>query len=141
MCGGDPEGVLQTTFRRVKCLAAETPKSAITRVFSEGHEGEVDTLVDGGKVMIEGKGLAGATECTISCKDVAGNEHSSTYHHIDPEFSLTDTLVTIDEDAIVTAMRAWCDEADSSLDIPAGGTVKLTLSDGTELTRHVSFGE
>ena len=29
--------------------------------------GEVDTLVDGGKVMIEGKGLAGATECTISC--------------------------------------------------------------------------
>ena len=139
--GGDPEGVLQTTFRKVKCLAAETPKSAITRVFSEGHEGEVDTLVDGGKVMIEGKGLAGATECTISCKDVAGNEHSSTYHHIDPEFSLTDTLVTIDEDAIVTAMRAWCDEADSSLDIPAGGTVKLTLSDGTELTRHVSFGE
>ena len=139
--GGDPEGVLQTTFRRVKCLAAETPKSAITRVFSEGHEGEVDTLVDGGKVMIEGKGLAGATKCTISCKDVAGNEHSSTYHHIDPEFSLTDTLVTIDEDAIVTAMRAWCDEADSSLDIPAGGTVKLTLSDGTELTRHVSFGE
>ena len=58
-----------------------------------------------------------------------------------PEFSLTDTLVTIDEDAIVTAMRFWCDEADSSLDIPAGGTVKLTLSDGTELTRHVSFGE
>ena len=69
------------------------PKSAITRVFSEGHEGKADTLV------------------------------------------------TIDEDAIVTAMRAWCDEADSSLDIPAGGTVKLTLSDGTELTRHVSFGE
>ena len=102
--------------------------------------GEVDTLVDGGKVMIEGKGLAGATKCTISCKDVAGNEHSSTYHHIDPEFSLTDTLVTIDEDAIVTAMRFWCDEADSSLDIPAGGTVKLTLSDGTELTHHVSFG-
>ena len=31
--------------------------------------GEVDTLVDGGKVMIEGKGLAGATECTISCKE------------------------------------------------------------------------
>ena len=34
-----------------------------------------------------------------------------------------------------------CGEAGSSLDIPAGGTVKLTLSDGTELTRHVSFGE
>ena len=52
-----------------------------------------------------------------------------------------DTLLTIDEDTIVTAMRFWCDEADSSLDIPAGATVKLTLSDGTELTRHVSFGE
>ena len=138
--GGDPEGVLQTTFRKVKCLAAETPKSAITRVFSEGHEGEVDTLVDGGKVMIEGKGLAGATECTISCKDVAGNEHSSTYHHIDPEFTATDTLVTIDVDMIASEMRNLCSEADSSIDLTVGATVKLTLADGTELTHHVSFG-
>ena len=42
---------------------------------------------------------------------------------------------------IASEMRNLCSEADSSLDIPAGGTVKLTLSDGTELTRHVSFGE
>jgi len=34
-------------------------------------------------------------------------------------------------------MRDKCGEAGSSL----GATVKLTLSDGTELTRHVSFGE
>ena len=141
--GGDPEGVLQTVFRKVKCLAAAvpTPSGSITRVVCEGYESNPDILFDGGAVKIEGKGLAGATKCTISCKDVAGNEHSSTYHHIDPEFSLTDTLVTIDEDAIVTAMRFWCDEADSSLDIPAGATVKLTLSDGTELARHVSCGE
>ena len=96
--------------------------------------------IGGGKVMIEGKGLASATECTISCKDVAGNEHSSTYHHIDPEFTATDTLVTIDVDMIASEMRNLCSEADSSLDIPTGGTVKLTLSDGTELTHHVSFG-
>ena len=34
-----------------------------------------------------------------------------------------------------------CGETGSSLDFDAGATVKLTLSDGSELTRHVSFGE
>ena len=39
--------------------------------------------------------------------------------------------------AAIERMRDKCGEAGSSL----GATVKLTLSDGTELTRHVSFGE
>jgi hypothetical protein len=117
------------------------PKSSIVRVVCEGHESDPDILFDGGKVMIEGKGLAGATECTILCKDVAGNEHSSTYHHIDPEFTATDTLVTIDVDMIASEMRNLCSEADSSIDINAGATVKLTLSNGTELTRSVAIGE
>ena len=91
-------------------------------------------------MTIEGTGLAGATECTISCKDVAGNEHSSTYHHINPEFTATDTLVTIDVDMIASEMRNLCSEADSSIDLDAGGTVKLTLSDGTILTYSVTIG-
>ena len=139
--GGDPEGVLQTTFRKVKCLAAEAPKSAITRVFSEGHEDEADTLYDGGKVMIEGKGLAGATECMFTTTDKAGGKHDMIHVHTDPDFTATDTLVTIDATMLITRMRDKCGGAGSSLDLDAGATIKLTLSDGTELTRHVSFGE
>ena len=139
--GGDPEGVLQTTFRKVKCLAAEAPKSAITRIFSEGHEGEVDTLIDGGKVMIEGKGLPGATECMFTATDKAGGKHDMIHFHTDPDFTATDTLVTIDATMLITRMRDKCGEAGSSLDLDAGATIKLTLSDGTELTHHVSFGE
>ena len=42
---------------------------------------------------------------------------------------------------LIARMRDKCGEGGSSLDFDAGATVKLTLSDGTELTRHVSFGE
>ena len=125
----------------MKCLAAEAPKSAITRVFSEGHVGEADTLYDGGRVMIEGKGLAGATECMFTATDKAGGKHDMIHVHTDPDFTATDTLVTIDATMLITRMRDKCGEAGSSLDIDAGATVKLTLSDGTELTHHVSFGE
>jgi hypothetical protein len=38
-------------------------------------------------------------------------------------------------------MRDKCGGAGSSLDLDAGATIKLTLSDGTELTHHVSIGE
>ena len=43
--------------------------------------------------------------------------------------------------AAIERMRDKCGEAGSSLNFDAGATVKLMLSDGTELTRHVSFGE
>ena len=132
---------LRTTFRKVKCLAAEAPKSAITRVFCEGHEDDADTLYDGGKVVIEGNGLAGATECMFTATDKAGGKHDMIHVHTDPDFTATDTLVTIDATMLITRMRDKCGEAGSSLDLDAGATIKLTLSDGTELTRHVSFGE
>ena len=122
-------------------FAAEAPKSAITRVFCEGHEDEADTLYDGGKVMIEGKGLAGATECMFTATDKAGGKHDMIHVHTDPDFTATDTLVTIDATMLITRMRDKCGEAGSSLDLDAGATIKLTLSDGTELTHHVSFGE
>jgi len=37
-------------------------------------------------------------------------------------------------------MRNKCGEAGSSLDFDAGATIKLMLSDGTELTRHSPLG-
>ncbi len=50
-------------------------------------------------------------------------------------------LVTTDATMLIERMRNKCGEAGSSLNFDAGATVKLTLSDGTELTHHVSFGE
>ena len=124
----------------MKCLAAEAPKSAITRVFSEGHEGEADTLYDGGEVMIEDKGLAGATECMFTTTDKAGGKHDMIHVHTDPDFTATDTLVTIDATMLIERMRDKCGEAGSSLDFDAGATVKLTLSDGSILTYNVAIG-
>jgi len=140
---GDPEAGTQTKSIEAILDKGEpsAPKSAITRVFSEGHEDEADTLYDGGKVMIEGKGLAGATECMFTATDKAGGKHDMIHVHTDPDFTATDTLVTIDATMLITRMRDKCGEAGSSLDLDAGATVKLTLSDGTELTHHVSFGE
>ena len=141
--GGDPEGVLQTTFRKVKCLAAETPapKSSIVRVVCEGFEVTPDTLFDGAKVMIEGTGLASATGCTFSCKDMTGKEHSTTYAGTGSDFSASDTLVTVDTASIVSEMRSWCVEGGSDLDTEAGATVKLTLADGSCLSHNVAMGE
>ena len=137
---GDPEAGTQT-----KSITASLDKGAdgpkITRVVCEGHEDTPDTLFDGGKVMIEGKGLAGATECTFTCQDMSGSEHQGAFVRTDPDFTATDTLVTIDATMLITRMRDKCGGAGSSLDLDAGATIKLTLSDGTELTHHVFFGE
>jgi hypothetical protein len=50
--------------------------------------------------------------------------------HTDPDFTATDTLVTIDATMLITRMRDKCGGAGSSLDLDAGATIKLTLSDG-----------
>ena len=117
----------------MKCLAAEAPKSAITRVFSEGHEGEADTLYDGGEVMIEDKGLAGATECMFTATDKAGGKHDMIHVHTDPDFTATDTLVTIDATMLIERMRDKCGEAGSSLDFDAGVPRQLFLAMGIVL--------
>ena len=109
-------------------------------MFSEGHEGEADTLYDGGKVMIEDKGLIGATECMFTTTDKAGGKHDMIHVHTDPDFTATDTLVTIDATMLIERMRDKCGEAGSSLDLDAGATIKLTLSDGTILTYNVAIG-
>ena len=137
---GDPEAGTQTkSIEAVLDKGADGPR--ITRVLCEGHESDPGMLFDNAKVMIEGTGLASATGCTFSCKDMTGKEHSTTYAGTGSDFSASDTLVTVDTASIVSEMRSWCVEGGSDLDTEAGATVKLTLSDGTELTRSVAIGE
>jgi hypothetical protein len=135
---GDPEAGTQTkSIEAILDKGADGPK--ITRVVCEGHEDTPDTLFDGGAVKIEGTGLAGATMCTFTCQDMSGSEHQGAFVHPDPDFTASNTLVTIDVISIVENMREKCGQAGSSLDLTVGATVKLTLSDGTELTHHVFF--
>ena len=138
--GGDPEGVLQTTFRRVKCLAAEFTGPKIAYAYSSGHESEHDVIYDGASVTIKGNRLGDATGCAFICKDKTGVEHKSDYG---ADFSISEdgTQIVISDTMTVAHMRENCTAAMSELDVDAGATVKLTLSDGTELTHHVSFGE
>ena len=137
---GDPEAGTQTkSITAILDKGADGPK--ITRVLCEGHESDPGMLFDNAKVMIEGTGLASATGCTFSCKDITGKEHSTTYAGTGSDFSASDTLVTVDTASIVSEMRSWCVEGGSDLDTEAGATVKLTLTDGTELTRSVAIGE
>ena len=137
---GDPEAGTQTkSIEAILDKGADGPR--ITRVLCEGFEVTPDTLFDGAKVMIEGTGLASATGCTFSCKDMTGKEHSVTYAGTGSDFSASDTLVTVDTASIVSEMRSWCVEGGSELDTEAGATVKLTLTDGTELPRSVAIGE
>ena len=136
---GDPEAGTQTkSITAVLDKGADGPR--ITRVLCEGHESDPGMLFDNAKVMIEGTGLASATGCTFSCKDMTGKEHSTTYAG-GSDFSASDTLVTVDTASIVSEMRSWCVEGGSDLDTEAGATVKLPLADGTELARSVTIGE
>ena len=141
--GGDPEGVLQTTFRKVKCLAAETPapKSSIVRVVCEGHESDPDILFDGGSVTIEGTGLAGATECTFTCQDKAGEKHDTVFGASDFTASADGTRIEISDDMLVGHMRNACSVAMSELATEVDATVKVTRADGTILTYAVTIGE
>ena len=141
--GGDPEGVLQTTFRKVKCLAAETPapKSSIIRVVCEGHESDPDILFDGGAVTIEGSGLAGATECTFTCQDKAGEKHDTVFGAGDFTASADGTRIEISDDMLVGHMRNACSVAMSELDTEADATVNVMLADGSRLSHNVAIGE
>ena len=139
--GGDPEGVLQTTFRKVKCLAAEFTGPKIAYAYSSGHESEPDVIYDGASVTIKGNRLGDATGCTFTCQDKAGEKHDTVFGASDFTASADGTQIVISDTMTVAHMRENCTIAMSELDVDAGATVKLTLSDGTELSHHVSFGE
>ena len=60
--GGDPEGVLQTTFRRVKCLGVASTGPVIRYAYSAGHEDDRSTIFydEANSLHIVGERLFGA---------------------------------------------------------------------------------
>ena len=135
--GGDPEGVLQTTFRKVKCLAAEMPRPRITSVTSEGHESEIDRLFKGAAASVNGSALGRVKSVRLDFKDTQSESWSDVYG--EAELAVTDGKVTFADP--VTRMEGVCMDASFTFDPSAGATVTLVFEDGTELAHHVSIGE
>ena len=135
--GGDPEGVLQTTFRRVKCLAAEMPRPRITSVTSEGHESEIDRLFKGAAASVNGSALGRVKSVRLDFKDTQGESWNDVYG--EAELAVTDGKVTFADP--VTRMEGVCMDASFTFDPSAGATVTLIFEDGTELSHRVSIGE
>ena len=135
--GGDPEGVLQTTFRKVKCLAAVPPY--ITSVTCAGHEDDPDKLFDGCSVTIHGVGLADAGTAMFEFTDKAGAGHEFTLGD-EMLVEKSDTAYLIDSSLVVESMRTICLEEGSELDTAAGATAVLPFPDGKQASRHVAFG-
>ena len=135
--GGDPEGVLQTTFRRVKCLAAEMPRPRITSVTSEGHESEIDRLFKGAAASVNGSALGRVKSVRLDFKDTQGESWSDVYG--EAELAVTDGKVTFADP--VTRMEGVCMDASFTFDPSAGATVTLIFEDGTELSHRVSIEE
>ena len=135
--GGDPEGVLQTTFRRVKCLAAEMPRPRITSVTSEGHESEIDRLFKGSAASVNGSALGRVKSVRLDFKDTQGESWNDVYGEAD--LTVTDGKVTFADP--VTRMEGVCMDASFTFDPSAGVTVTLVFEDGTELAHRVSIGE
>ena len=135
--GGDPEGVLQTTFRRVKCLAAEMPRPRITSVTSEGHESEIDRLFKGAAASVNGSALGRVKSVRLDFKDTQGESWSDVYGEAD--LTVTDGKVTFADP--VTRMEGVCMDASFTFDPSAGATVTLVFEDGSELAHRVSIGE
>ena len=135
--GGDPEGVLQTTFRRVKCLAAEMPRPRITSVTSEGHESEIDRLFKGSAASVNGSALGRVKSVRLDFKDTQGEPWSDVYG--EAELAVTDGKVTFADP--VTRMEGVCMDASFTFDPSAGATVTLVFEDGSELAHCISIGE
>ena len=135
--GGDPEGVLQTTFRRVKCLAAEMPRPRITSVTSEGHESEINRLFKGAAASVNGSALGRVKSVRLDFKDTQGESWSDVYGEAD--LTVTDGKVTFADP--VTRMEGVCMDASFTFDPSAGATVTLIFEDGTELSHRVSIEE
>ena len=135
--GGDPEGVLQTTFRKVKCLAAEMPSPRITSVTSEGHESEIDRLFKGAAASVNGSALGRVKSVRLEFKDTQGESWNDVYG--EAELAVTDGKVTFADP--VSRMEGVCMDASFTFDPSAGATVTLIFEDGTELSHRVSIEE
>ena len=135
--GGDPEGVLQTTFRKVKCLAAEMPRPRITSVTSEGHESEINRLFKGAAASVNGSALGRVKSVCLDFKDTQGESWSDVYG--EAELAVTDGKVTFADP--VTRLEGVCMDASFTFDPSAGATVTLVFEDDTELAHRISIGE
>ena len=91
-------------------------------------------------MTIEGSGLAGATECTFTCQDKAGEKHDTVFGAGDFTASADGTRIEISDDMLVGHMRNACSVAMSELDTEVDATVKVTLADGSILTYSVTIG-
>ena len=92
-------------------------------------------------MTIEGSGLAGATGCTFTCQDKAGEKHDTVFGAGDFTASADGTCIEISDDMLVGHMRNACSVAMSELDTEADATVKVTLADGSCLSHNVAIGE
>ena len=139
--GGDAEGQLQTSFRKVKYLAVASAGPAIEYLYSAGHEDEHDAIYEGAAFALKGTNLAAAAECELAFKDKNGKEHTVTFASADGDFATTETLVEISDDTFFGEVRGKCAEAGSVLDTAAGVTAKLTFPDGTVVTHDAAIAE
>jgi hypothetical protein len=73
----------------------------------------------------------------LDFKDTQSESWSEVYG--EAEHTVTDGKVTFADP--VTRMEGGCMNASFTFDPSGGATVTLVFEDGTELTRHVSFGE
>ena len=117
---GDPEGPLQTSFRRVKYLRVEDPEPvgmpSITNAKSTGYADRT-VNIGGGDLTVEGENLATATEVKF----------------LDPDGSEFYTVpVTYADGKLVAA------EGTVRTEGPASGSVKVTTAGGTA-TLDVTF--
>ena len=139
--GGDAEGQLQTSFRKVKYLAVDAPTPVIDYLYSSGHEDEHDAMYEEAAFAIKGTNLATAAKCELTFKDKNGKEHSTEFVNTDADFAASDTLIEINNYTFFDGIRGKCDDAGSVLDTAAGVTAKVTFSDGTVVAHDAAIAD
>ena len=82
-----------------------------------------------------------AAKGLITFFDKAGDKQETVFGVGDFSASEDEKRIEISDDMLVEHMRNACSVAMSELDTEADAMVNVTLADGTELTRSISFGE
>ena len=135
--GGDAEGQLQTTFRKVKYLEVAVTR-AITSMTCAGHETDIDKLYDGGAITINGFGLADAESVMFVFSDKDGGRHDLTFSE-EIDVVKSDTQYVLDTSVTVESMRTICLESGTELSTDHPAILKMLFPDGTELSHEVTF--
>ena len=119
--GGDPEGVLQTTFRKVKCLAVASTGPVIEYAYSAGHEDDRSTIFydEANALHIVGERLSGAA-VKVTYIDSDGDMIIDVPVH---KIFETDIGIAIDGD--------WLEETLPS-NLSADMTFTVTTADGSD---------